>query len=184
MTRRRFARAGLITAIAALAYWIATTLFVQVTYFGDTVTVRVCQGYVAVYWSESAEDTNTAVLSGFCWPGFPASGVGEEWSEDEWGRWLVEGPNFLLSRTWLSFLWEYPQRAGFFLPGAGTYRDIRYIGLPAWCVGLCGLATWFATRQWLGRVNGRCRRCGYSLAGLATDAVCPECGRAPAPSRA
>lgn len=35
-------------------------------------------------------------------------------------------------------------------------------------------ALWWRDRR--GFARGRCAECGYDLAGIASDAVCPECG--------
>jgi hypothetical protein len=49
------------------------------------------------------------------------------------------------------------------------------IAFPTW---------WYWTGLWVRRADtARCFKCGYSRAGLATDAACPECGRSAASPR-
>ncbi|HYD00612.1 MAG TPA: hypothetical protein VEB22_05245 [Phycisphaerales bacterium] len=169
--------AGLVIAAVSLAYWIATVFLVDLTYFGDAVTVAARNGYLAVYWdgADAENDHNSEVLSGWSWPGRP-SGTGVEWSLNDWGRWMVYGPKTLLSSPSLAHRWEYPQNAGFFWPGIGVSRGIHYVGVPAWCGGLVGLGLWGHAVWRRRRANAGCRRCGYSVRGLALGAVCPECG--------
>jgi hypothetical protein len=169
---------GLATAIASLVYWAVTSLLVHAVYFGDKFAVAAREGYFAVYWSNQNADQNTQVLNCFGWPYFPSSGAGAQWYEEAWGRWYVEGPDSLLSHDWLRYLAQYPQRLGFYLPGVGDYNGVGYVGVPAWCVGLCGLAVWLLARRrrWRRGKRGLCRRCGYNLVGLAAGSVCPECG--------
>jgi hypothetical protein len=46
-----------------------------------------------------------------------------------------------------------------------------------WCIGGVAARLWAARRQRRLK-NGRCANCGYSTAGLAAEALCPECGSA------
>ncbi|MCC6661714.1 MAG: hypothetical protein IT437_12605 [Phycisphaerales bacterium] len=54
--------------------------------------------------------------------------------------------------------------------------------LPWWLViaaaGAPAALAFIPWRRW--RRRGTCRQCGYSLAGLAAGAACPECGTSPA----
>ncbi len=57
----------------------------------------------------------------------------------------------------------------------------RYVGVPLWMltalvIGVHGGAALF--RQSRKPRRGLCTHCGYDLAGLPPEAVCPECGRA------
>ena len=61
--------------------------------------------------------------------------------------------------------------------------DFRMTYLYPLCViGVLTAAAWAVQRlRPFGRTkHGVCRACGYSLAGLAAGATCPECGKAPA----
>lgn len=61
----------------------------------------------------------------------------------------------------------------------------RYLVIPLWCVlAAVGLPTALVRGRELWRMVFRrhgCRKCGYSLAGLAPGALCPECGTSTAP---
>lgn len=46
--------------------------------------------------------------------------------------------------------------------------------IPAVVFGLASVVTWWKWWRW--RPPGTCRNCGYDRAGLATGALCPECG--------
>lgn len=45
-------------------------------------------------------------------------------------------------------------------------------------LGLASYAAYLVTLRAISRI-GRCRRCGYDLAGLAPGSPCPECGTRP-----
>jgi len=49
--------------------------------------------------------------------------------------------------------------------------------VPIWALALpvVGLAVWLWRID--RRIAGACQSCGYDLAGLAPNAVCPECGK-------
>lgn len=56
-----------------------------------------------------------------------------------------------------------------------------YVVVPSWpapvAIALTGWWFWRGgTKRLRGAIRGLCRRCGYSLAGLAVGAACPECG--------
>ena len=163
-------------AVAAVLCWV-TTLLVHVTYYGRSVSIAAERGYLAVYWGDE-DARNMRLLNKFTWPDLPQSGLGASWSKQDWGRWAVYGQ---LDKDSVSYALQYPTNAlGLFLPGVGIdYGDIGYIGLPIWPLAAGALATWglhrFARR---GFGKGLCCKCGYSRSGLATAAVCPECGNA------
>lgn len=65
-------------------------------------------------------------------------------------------------------------------PGRGSMWALQ---IPMWPLVLLTLAT-TSTAWWLDVLaqrrerEGKCPKCGYDRAGLASGAVCPECGRA------
>jgi hypothetical protein len=65
------------------------------------------------------------------------------------------------------------------------FSGIDEVLMPLWWIALplaAGTALAWRTpvRLALGRRRGACLTCGYARAGLAAEAVCPECGTAPA----
>jgi hypothetical protein len=64
-------------------------------------------------------------------------------------------------------------------PPAPLTGTMKIYWLPVWwlflpCAGCVGGAVWARHRA---RRSGVCVGCGYSRAGLGSDAACPECGR-------
>jgi len=60
----------------------------------------------------------------------------------------------------------------------------EHLEIPLWLPALLSLlataAAWRADAKYMRRVRvGLCAGCGYDRAGLAADAVCPECGKQP-----
>jgi hypothetical protein len=89
------------------------------------------------------------------------------------GVWPWQGWRPVWNRSWTTDrLWGLPRRSrGAF---AGWPIVTVPLGPPAVALaasgGVCLLATIRRRRP------GRCRACGYDLAGLAPGSVCPECG--------
>lgn len=80
--------------------------------------------------------------------------------------------------TWWSF------DAGWHRMGWTPIKSVYFVLMPIWVptigVALLGAACgWYARRTRVRARAGKCADCGYALAGLATFAVCPECGRKP-----
>jgi hypothetical protein len=69
-----------------------------------------------------------------------------------------------------------PQGTYFRLPYGVHYgnaaANVAITGIALWAVAVVGGVVRGAWRAW----RGQCARCGYSLAGLADGAACPECG--------
>lgn len=57
---------------------------------------------------------------------------------------------------------------------------VNVLTIPLWIpfIASASLAVWLWRRDGCARrAEGRCRACGYDLAGLVSGAVCPECGK-------
>lgn len=73
--------------------------------------------------------------------------------------WFDDEPTLVyLLNGWLIALWPFP----LLLAGGG------------------GVLLWSGARARRQAITGQCAACGYSLAGLAAEATCPECGKAKA----
>jgi hypothetical protein len=175
--RRRIRLIGAALSLGAGAYWLATVLLFEMTYYGDEVTVSAREGYLAIYWGEQAEDRNTLVVNNFSWPFFPASGAGMGWTSD-W-RWETSGPSTLLSRSWWAYQIENPKRLGFYAPGissGSSGRQPAYVGIPSWTPLVIGLSCVACTCRRRSQSPTTCAGCSYDRAGLPLGANCPECG--------
>lgn len=145
-------RAGVVLSSLTLTTWIAAA-FGGVTYcWPATRTVEVLGslggGSISI-WVRTVSDGN--------WDRKPIPG---------WSSWITED-----GYHW----WTFIERPWFSRYGPGDW----IVSVPLWIplAGSAGLTAWLWWRDRRRARPGHCP-CGYSLAGLARGAACPECGAA------
>ncbi len=97
----------------------------------------------------------------------PGGTVVFAWNKDPWSDSALRRS---VARWWVPLGGAYPCSGGV---------TIYWVAMPVllpWAVAM--VYSWRSWSEWWRRRRrGMCRSCGYDLAGLATAAVCPECGR-------
>ena len=153
--RRRWTRAGLISAAAIALVWLVSG------WYG-----------VGVEW-EGTDARSAFDRRVLCWAGMivavnqPMRGPSPSSPSI-----TVVGPELLHELWQPSWNW---------LPDFRTDRGASMIAVPLWIpLVLLGVPTgvaWWRDRRRGRRLNaGECPSCGYDRAGLAAGAACPECG--------